>query len=52
MGLGHDEQDRSAETSCRAGLLVKTFDVMLIIMAGGSQVLVKTFEVFGVDVHF
>ena len=50
MGLGHDEQDRSAETSRRAGFLVadlsgasflvKTFDVMLIIVAGGSPVLV------------
>ena len=40
VGLGHDEQDRSTETSRRAGLIVKTFDVMLIIFAGGSPVLV------------
>ena len=52
MGLGHDEQDRSAETSCRAGLLVKTFDVMLIIVAGGSPVLVKTFDVISIDFHY
>ena len=51
MGLRHNEQDRSTETSRRAGLLVKTFDVMLIVVAGGSPVLVKTFDEISIDVH-